>query len=154
MIHEILQDPDWASYENLFFFLSLGKYDTKIQTNQSNCHIEEFLILGELWKDHIEYLKKMVDILTLQFIGDRLSSFPMKIDPPVEYRIFVILYTTPNTGRLIGIGIRIITTSSNVSSLFAPCSEERLQKAMYLISRGLLNSYHHQIEQMFCTLPL
>ena len=154
MIHEILQDPDWASYENLFFFLSLGKYDTKIQTNQSNCHIEEFLILGELWKDHIEYLKKMVDILTLQFIGDRLSSFPMKIDPPVEYRIFMILYTTPNTGRLIGIGIRIITTSSNVSSLFAPCSEERLQKAMYLISRGLLNSYHHQIEQMFCTLPL
>ncbi len=125
MIHEILQDPDWASYENLFFFL-----------------------------DHIEYLKKEIDILTLQFIGDRLSSFPMDIDPPVEYRIFLILYTTPNTGRLIGIGIKIITTSSNVSSLFAPCSEERLQKAIYLISRGLLNSSHHQIEQMFCTLPI
>ncbi len=154
MIHEILQDPDWASYENLFFFLSLGKYDTKIQTNQSNCQIEEFLILGEPWKNHIEYLKKVIDIFTLQFIGERLSNFPLDIDPSVEYRIFVILYTTPNTGRLIGIGIRIITTSLSVSSMFAPCSEERLQKAMYLISRGLLNSSHHQIEQMFFTLPL
>ena len=154
MLHEILQDPDWASYENLFFFLSRGKYDTKIQTNQSNSHIEEFLILGEPWKNHIEYLESVINILTLQFIGDRLSIFPTDIDPSVEYRIFVILYTTPNVGRLIGIGIRIMTTSSNVSSLFAPCSEERLQKAMYLISRGLLNSSHHQIEQMFCTLPL
>ncbi|GAG89853.1 unnamed protein product, partial [marine sediment metagenome] len=60
MMHEILSDPDWGSYENLFFFLSLGKYDTTFVTNNSNFLIEEFLILGEPWKDQIEYLKTVI----------------------------------------------------------------------------------------------
>ena len=154
MIHEILQNPDWVSYENLFFFLSLGKYDTTMTTSELNFYIEEFLILGEPWKDQIEYLENIIGILTRKFIQRPNFNQLMILDPSIEFKIFVIIYLTPNTGRLIGIGIRIITINSDVSSIFAPCCEDRLQKAMYLISRGLLKSSHHKIEQIFCTLPL
>ncbi|MFX0084096.1 MAG: hypothetical protein ACFFAU_00345 [Candidatus Hodarchaeota archaeon] len=154
MMHEILQDPDWISYENLFFFLSLGKYDTTFLVSESNFHIEEFLILGEPWKDQIEYLENVIGILTQQFIRESEFNYLIKINSSIEFKIFVILYKTPNTGRLIGIGIRIVTNNSNISSMFAPCSEERLQKAMYLVSRGLLKSPYHMITQIFRTLPL
>jgi hypothetical protein len=154
MIHEILQNPDWVSYENLFFFLSLGKYDTSILVSESKIHIEEFLIIGEPWKDQIEYLENVIGILTQRFIRRSEFDHLVNFKSSIEFKIFAILYITPNTGRLIGVGIRLVTASSKISSTFAPCSEDRLQKAMYLISRGLLNSSYHKVEQIFCTLPL
>lgn len=154
MIHEILSDPDWVTYENLFFFLSIGKFDSTFVTRNSDSLIEEFLILGEPWKDQIEYLKSVIEILTEENIRNTHSKKNVYLDQSVDFRILIIVYTTPNTGRLIGIGIRIATDNSSISSTFATSSEDRLQKAMYLISRGILKSSHHKIEQAICVLPL
>ena len=154
MLHEILSDPEWVIFENLFFFLSLGKYDTTLVTTNSESLIEEFLILDEPWKDQIEYLKTVIEILTQETIRNTHSKQNLYLDKSVDFRIFIIIYTTPNTGRMIGIGIRIVTVNSSISSTFATSSEDRLQKAMYLISRGLLKSRYHKIEQNICVLPL
>ena len=154
MIHEILSDPEWVIFENLFFFLSLGKYDTTLVTTNSESLIEEFLILDEPWKDQIEYLKAVIEILTQETIRNTHSKQNLYLDKSVDFRILIIIYTTPNTGRMIGIGIRIVTVNSSISSTFATSSEDRLQKAMYLISRGLLKSRYHKIEQNICVLPL
>ncbi len=154
MIQKILSDPDWIQYENLFFFLSLGKFDSTFVTKTSESLIEEFLILGEPWKDQIEYLKTVIEILTQENIRTTHSKQNLYLDQSVDFRILIIIYTTPNTGRLIGIGIRIVTVNSSISSTFASSSEDRLQKAMYLISRGLLQSRYHKIVQNICVLPL
>jgi hypothetical protein len=154
MIHEILSDPDWVTYENLFFFLSLGKFDTTFVTKNSDSLIEEFLILGEPWKDQIEYLKTVIEILTQENIRTTHYKQELHLDQSIDFRILIIIYTTPNTGRMIGIGIRIVTVNSSISSTFATTSEDRLQKAMYLISRGLLKSRYHKIVQNICVLPL
>jgi hypothetical protein len=144
MIHEILQDPDWITYENLFFFLSLGKFDATFVTKKNpKVLIEEFLILGEPWKDQIEYLKTVIEILTQKNIRNTHSKHHLDLNQSVDFRILIVVYTTPNTGRLIGIGIRIVTANSSMASIFAASSEDRLQKAMYLISRGILKSSHH-----------
>ena len=154
MIHEILSDPDWITYENLFFFLSIGKFDTTFVTKNSESLIEEFLILGEPWKDQIEYLKTVIELLTQENIRNTHFKRNLYLDQSVDFRILIIIYTTPNTGRMIGIGIRIVTVNSSISSTFATTSEDRLQKAMYLISRGLLKSKYHKIGQDICVLPL
>ncbi|MFX0142198.1 MAG: hypothetical protein ACFFDN_51645 [Candidatus Hodarchaeota archaeon] len=141
-------------YENVFFFLSLGKYDALITSDYQTYRFEEFVIVIEKWKDHIEYFENLVQILNRRFIqvygsqNNKIATFPR------IFRIFFAIYTTQSTNQLLGLGLRIISPNSYASTVFASSPNDRLQKAMYLLSRGILTSSHHQIEQIESQIPL
>ncbi|MHA2243990.1 MAG: hypothetical protein ACXADY_03395 [Candidatus Hodarchaeales archaeon] len=156
MLSNFVQDSESILYENLFFWLTLGKYDTALCAKFRNYQHEEFVIVGEQWKDRIKYLENVISIQTQRFIKEykQESYFSRNTFFSVKFRIYFVIYTTPVTGRLLGLGIRIITPDTDTSTEFAMTPEDRLQKAMYLISRGLLRSYHHRIDQFECPIPI
>ncbi|MFW9903657.1 MAG: hypothetical protein ACFFFH_04950 [Candidatus Thorarchaeota archaeon] len=150
MLSSFVQDPESLLYENLFFFLSCGTYDKVLNADFMNYHYEEFFIVNEKWKDRVQYLEGIIPIQTQRFIRqeeNRDFSFST-----AEFQIFFIIYTV--TGRLIGLGIRIITADVNKLDALAISPEDRLRKTMYLLSRGLLQSFHHQIKQIECPIPI
>lgn len=154
MLSNFVQDPESILFENLFFWLSLGKYDTTTYADFRNYHYEEFIIVSDQWKDRIQYLENVIPIQTQRFIREQESQVGRKAFFPVDFRIFFVIYTTPAIGRLLGLGIRIITPDAKISTALAFNPEDRLQKSMYLLSRGLLRSFHHRIEQIECPIPV
>jgi hypothetical protein len=154
MLSNFVQDPKSILYENLYFWLSLGKCDTILCSKFKNYYYEELVIFDEPWKDKIDYLKKMISIQTQRFLRDQESYTSRNTFFSVDFRIFFVIYTTPAIGRLLGLGIRIITPESNTSASLAMTPEDRLQKIMYLLSRGLLRSFQHRIEQVECLVPV
>ncbi|MHA2226160.1 MAG: hypothetical protein ACXAC8_13195 [Candidatus Hodarchaeales archaeon] len=154
MLNNFIQDPENLSYEKLFFFLTSGKYDTQITTNNNECLIEEFAIVDEPWKDHISYLEQIIPILTQRFIRDQRFQVNLKENTAVDFHIYFVIYSTPDTGRLIGLAIRIVSPNIDLLTTFSSTPEDRLQKSMYLLSRGLLWSAHHRIDQITCPIPL
>ena len=154
MLNNFIQDPENLSYENLFFWLSLGKYDTIITTKNNESLVEEFTIVDEQWKDHISYLEQIIPILTQRFIRDQGFQVNIKLNTAVDFHIYFVIYSTPDTGRLIGLAIRIVSSNISFLTTFSNTPEDRLQKAMYLLSRGLLQSAHHKIDQISCPIPL
>lgn len=141
-------------YENLFFFLSLGKCDTIITNDHETYSFEEFIIVVEEWKDHIDYLENVVLISNRRFIHKCLSQNIKIAASPKIFRIFYVIYTNLSTGQLLGLGLRIISPDSFGLTAFASTPNDRLQKAMYLLSRGILSSPHHQIYQIESQIPL
>ena len=150
MLSSFVQDPDSLLYENLFFFLSCGTYDRVLNADFMNYFFEEFFIVNEDWKDRIKYLEEMIPVQTQRFIRQevRRSSSPST----TEFQIFFVIYTI--AGRLLGLGIRIITTDPDKLDALAISPEDRLRKTMYLLSRGLLQSFHHRINQIECPIPI
>lgn len=154
MLLNFVQDPESILYENLYFWLTLGKYNTVLCSEYKNYQYEEFVIVDELWKDRIEYLENVISIQIQRFLQDQESHISRTAFFSVDFRIFFVIYTTPTIGQLLGLGIRIITPEANTSTSLAITPEVRLQKTMYLLSRGLLRSIHHQIEQVECLVPV
>ena len=156
MQSNFVQDPESIQYENLFFWLSLGKYDTVVSNSFKNYHYEEFMIVSEEWKERVKYLENLIPIQTHRFIRELEGRMGNSVFFSVDFRIYFVIYTTSTTRQLLGLGIRIITPSgnSNVSSALALTPEDRLQKIMYLLSRGLLRSFHHRIDQIECPIPV
>lgn len=156
MLTNFVQDPESIQYENLFFWLTCGKYDTIVSNDFKNYHYEEFMIFGEEWKERIKYLENVIPIQTHRFIRELESRIGEKIFFSVDFRIYFVIYTNSTTGQLLGLGIRLLTPSGSpsVSSALASTPEDRLQKIMYLLSRGLLRSFHHRIEQIECPIPI
>ncbi len=114
---------------------------------------EEFIIDNKQWKDRIQCLEKIISIQTQHF-RDQEPFFSRNTFFSVNFQIFFIIYKTPATGRLLGLGIRIITPDNNTSIALAMTPEERVQKVMYLLSRGLLRSFYHRIEQVESPIPI
>ena len=104
--------------------------------------------MSEQWKDRIEYLESIIPIQTQRFIRQELS----RNSSPAEFQIFFVIYT--RGGRLLGLGIRLITPNLNRLTTFAATPEDRLRKTMFLLSRGLLQSFHHRITQIECPIPI
>ena len=140
-----VQDPESLLYDNLFFFLSCGTCDKVLNDDFMNYHCEEFFIVSEPWKDRIPYLSEIISIQTQRFIRQERKI-------TADFQIFFVIYTV--TGRLLGLGIRIITVDPDALDALAISPEDRLRKAMYLLSRGLLQSFHHRIEQIECPIPI
>ncbi len=133
MLNNFIQDPENLCYENLFFWLLIGKYDTIITTKTNECLVEEFVIVDEPWKDHISYLEQIIPILTQRFIRDRGFQITIKLNSVVDFNIFFVIYSTPDTGRLIGLAIRIVSPDISFLTTFSSTPDDRLQKAMYLL---------------------
>ncbi|MFX0181894.1 MAG: hypothetical protein ACFE95_02330 [Candidatus Hodarchaeota archaeon] len=149
-----LQDPLGIVYENLFFFLSLGKFDTVIRDDYDTYHYEEFVIVCEEWKDRIEYIENVVPVLSKRF--NQIYKFQNNkiVTNRRIFKIYFVIYTAQSTGHLLGFGLRIFTPDSYTSTAFANSPTDRLQKAMYLLSRGILISPHHQIDQIVSQIPI
>ncbi|UCG03415.1 MAG: hypothetical protein JSW11_05365 [Candidatus Heimdallarchaeota archaeon] len=148
MLSNFVQDPESLLYENLFFFLTCGTYDSVLSADFMNYYYEEFFIICEQWKDRIEYLESIIPIQTQRFIRQEFS----RNTSPVEFQLFFVIYTVE--GRLLGLGVRIVTPDSDRSTAFALTPEDRLRKTMFLLSRGLLQSFHHRIIQIECPVPI
>lgn len=149
MLSNFVQDPESLLYENLFFFLTCGTYDRVLSADFMNYHYEEFFIVSEQWKERIQYLEGIIPIQTQRFIRQLPSR---NIFFTAEFQIFFVIYTI--AGRLLGLGIRIITPDVDRASAFALTPEDRLRKTMFLLSRGLLQSFHHQIRQIESPIPI
>jgi len=147
-MQNLIQNPENLIFENLFFFLSLGKFDTIISKEYPNYLYEEFLIVSEPWKDHLSYFEEIIPILLDK---EQEKSF-QKEESFTE--INFVIYTAPMTGHLIGLGIRFFMTTNNHSPLLEVNQEHKLQKMMYLLSRGILNSNFHQISQIEIHIPV
>ncbi|MFX1507024.1 MAG: hypothetical protein ACFFDC_13095 [Promethearchaeota archaeon] len=151
MLSSFVQDPESLLYENLFFFLSCGTYDRILNADFMNYYYEEFFIVKtEDWKDRIQYLEKIIPIQTQRFIREEVIR--NSSHSTAEFQIFFVIYTV--LGRLIGLGIRIITADNEKLESLAMSPEDRLRKSMYLLSRGLLQSFHHRIKQIECPIPI
>jgi hypothetical protein len=150
MLSSFIQDPESLLYENLFFFLSCGTYDRVLNAYFMNYYYEEFFIVNEQWKDRIQYLEGIIPIQTQRFIRKKLSGKSGLSN--ADFQIFFVIYTV--IGRMIGLGIRIITSDADRLDTLAMIPEDRLRKAMYLLSRGLLQSFHHQMRQIECPIPI
>lgn len=149
MLSNFVQDPESLLYENLFFFLTCGTYDRVITADFMNYHYEEFFIVSEQWKERIHYLEGIIPIQTQRFIREELGR---KSFITAEFQLFFVVYTVE--GRLLGLGIRIITPDAERATALALTPEDRLRKTMFLLSRGLLQSFHHRIMQIECPIPI
>ncbi|MFX0013230.1 MAG: hypothetical protein ACFE98_01390 [Candidatus Hermodarchaeota archaeon] len=149
MIFNFIQDPESILYENLFFWLTVGKYDTILEGDLEGYHYEEFIIVKDEWKERILYLENIVPIQTQRFLRELGSINARKIFHNSHFKIYFVIYTV--VGRLIGLGLRIITRNNFYDLASTP--EDRLQKSMYLLTRGLLRSFYHRIDQIECSIP-
>ncbi|MHA1994476.1 MAG: hypothetical protein ACW97Z_08060 [Candidatus Hodarchaeales archaeon] len=141
----LLQDPHIVIYDNLFFGLSLGKFDI-IMITETYWTIEEFVIVRQVYKEGAAQLEAI-----LPYYSGKASNMISRSD----LRSFIensglfiqfINYSDLANRQLIGLGVRIISENKITLQAFGASSEDRIQKVMFLLSRGLLKSRFHRIE--------
>ncbi len=141
----LLQDPHLVIYDNLFFGLSLGKYDIKL-INESEWIIEEFVLVRQLYKDRLPQLELLLPYYTIKAYTMISTSENKKFLESSGLFIQFINYSDLTNRELIGLGLRITSNSKITLQTFGASSEDRIQKIMFLLSRGLLKSLFHRIE--------
>ena len=147
-MQNLIKNSENLIFENLFLFLSLGKFDTQFSKEFPNYLYEEFLIVSEPWKDHLAYFEEIILIL----LNKEQDILLRKEEPFTDIKF--VIYTAPMTGHLIGLGIRFFMTTNNPSPVLSLTQEHKLQKVMYLLSRGILNSNFHRISQLEIHIPV
>jgi hypothetical protein len=143
----ILQDPHLVIYDNLFFGLSLGKTDIYL-LSESNWISEESVVLRQIYTDRLHELKR---ILPYHFkVQNGMSAVSKNCHFIKHDGLFFqfIVYSDVTSRKLVGLSIKVTCKSKNVLEKFGKSSEDRLQKIMFLLSRGLLKSYFHRIEYL------
>jgi len=148
----ILQDPSVVIYDKLFFGLSLGKYDLHISIESGL--LEEFLIVREKYNNKLgliesilpNYMKKAYYEASYESQKQFLQSSGLIID--------FITYSNPKNNEIIALGLRIITNDRFALTFLGTSSENRIQKIMFLLSRGLLTSSFHQINHQSIVIEL
>ncbi|MHA1978265.1 MAG: hypothetical protein ACW98F_05355 [Candidatus Hodarchaeales archaeon] len=141
----LLQDPHIVIYDNLFFGLSLGKVDINM-VMESEWIIEESVIVRQVYKDRLAQLESILPYYTTNALllrtKNEIKSFIENSGLLVQF----INYSDSTNRELIGLGLRIISESNISLQSFGASSEDRVQKIMFLLSRGLLKSLFHMIE--------
>ena len=148
----LLQDPSVVIYDKLFFGLTLGNYDLHISTELGL--LEEFLIVREKYYSNLQlferilpnYMKKAFQDVSYEPQKQFLQSNGLIID--------FITYSNSKNNEIIGLSLRVITNDKFVLTFLGTSSENRIQKIMFLLSRGLLRSSFHQINQKSIVLKL
>ncbi|MHA1214383.1 MAG: hypothetical protein ACTSR2_09745 [Candidatus Hodarchaeales archaeon] len=150
MIQDFIQDPDNLEFENLFFFLSMGKFDSHLEYVTQNIPFEEFLIVREIYKPNLTYIETVISML----IEQELENKEMKYFESNHTKIQFVIYFTPVTNHFLGLGVRFLNSSHDYFGRTNVSIEHKLERAMYLLSRGLLNSRYHSIEQIVCQIQI
>ncbi|MHA1975108.1 MAG: hypothetical protein ACTSW1_19135 [Candidatus Hodarchaeales archaeon] len=150
MMQDFIQDPDNLEFENLFFFLSMGKFDEHIEHITHKDPFEEFLIVREIYKPNLAYIRTAISMLVEQ----QLKNKELKCLNPNHTKIQFVIYFTPITNHFLGLGVRFLNPVYDYFGRTNVSIEHRLERAMYLLSRGLLNSRYHSIEQIICQIQI
>ncbi len=142
----MLQDPHILIYDNLFFRLSLGKCDIRI-FKESEWFTEEYVLVRPVYQNRLVLLK---DILSSS--SDRLKRSISKengnfIEKSGQFIQF-INYSDITNRELIGLGLRITSNSKISPQILETLMEDRIQKIMFLLSRGMLKSQYHRIDYL------
>ena len=140
----LLQDPHIVIYDNLFFGLSLGKSDIRM-IMESKWIIEESVLVRQVYKDRLAQLRSILPYYSsnaLKEISSKTQSFIENSGLFIQF----INYSDLTNRELIGLGLRITSDSKIPLQVFGASSEDRVQKTMFLLSRGLLKSLFHWIE--------
>ncbi len=148
----LLQDPSVVIYDKLFFGLTLGNFDLHISTESGL--LEEFLIVREKYYSKLvllesilpNHMKKAYNEASYESQKQFLQSNGLIID--------FITYSDPKSNEIIGLSLRVITNDRFTLTFLGTSSENRIQKIMFLLSRGLLKSSFHQINQKSIKLKL
>ncbi len=150
MQENFIQDPEWIDYETLFFFLSHGKYDSSFSLVKKDHYLEEFHIFREQMKEKLQIVEEYIkfNINRVKHANSLFSTLYSTVD------IIFIRYVSSIDMRLLGIGTRIVTDDELSNRTFGRTPEDRLTKAMFLLSRGILCSNYHTISQLESTLPI
>ncbi len=148
----LLQDPSVLIYDNLFFGLTLGKYHLHVSTESGS--MEEFLIIREAYYCKLELLEKIIPNLMKK--AGNIATFSSQKPFFQSNRIIIdfIIYSNLNDRELLGLGLRVKAYDRMTLTFLGTSSENRLQKIMFLLSRGLLKSSFHQINQKCIVIDL
>ncbi len=144
---DLLHDPHLVIYDNLFFGLSLGKTDIYL-INESGWISEESVVVRPIFLDRLNELEK---ILPYHFKTQGGVSSIKKNHLFIKNEgLFIqyIIYSNSTSQKLVGLGIRVTAKSRTILQTFGRSSEDRLQKIMFLLSRGLLKSNFHRIKYL------
>ncbi|MHA1236790.1 MAG: hypothetical protein ACTSQ9_03905 [Candidatus Hodarchaeales archaeon] len=148
----LLQDPSVVIYDKLFFGLTLGKYDLHISTESGL--LEEFLIVREKHYCDLSLFERILPY-HLQKAFHEVSYEPQKQFLQSNGLIIdFITYSSSKNNEMIGLSLRVITNDKFALTFLGASSEKRIQKIMFLLSRGLLKSSFHQINQKSIKLKL
>ena len=148
----LLQDPSVLIYDSLFFGLTLGNYNLHVSTESGL--LEEFLIIREEYFNQLGLLENILPKLmknpdhavTCESQKQFYTSSGLIID--------FIIYSDLRNNEIIGLGLRIRASDRLALAFLGVSWENRIQKIMFLLSRGLLKSSFHQISQKAIVLEL
>jgi hypothetical protein len=141
----LLQDRLVVIYDKLFFGLTLGNYDLHISTELGL--LEEFLIVREKYYRKLETLERILRKNLEKANSEAFFNSQKQLLDSNGLIIDFITYSDPKNSEIIGLSLRIITKDKFTLSFLGTSSENRIQKIMFLLSRGMLKSSFHLINQ-------
>ena len=141
----LLQDPSIVIYDRLFFGLTCGKFDLHFSTESGL--LEEFIIIREKFCSNLALLEN--------FLPNQIGKAYYKASYESQKQflqqngliIDFIIYSSLKSNEIIGLSLRILANDKFALAFLGTSSESRIQKIMFLLSRGLLKSSFHQINQ-------
>ncbi len=148
----LLQDPSVLIYDKLFFGLTLGNYNLHVSTESGL--LEEFLIIRENYYSKLKLLEKI--LLDLLKKSDYAATYESQKQFFQSNRLIIdfIIYSNLKNNDLLGLGLRVRVYDRLTLAFLGSSSENRIQKIMFLLSRGLLISSFHQINQKAIVIEL
>ena len=141
----ILQDPLVLIYDKLFFELSLGNFNLRV-TAKSGL-LEEYFIIREEYYSKLGLLEKILPFHTEKSYYASVCNSEEHAFKCSRLLIDLIIYTNVRNNELFCLGLRVHSFCKLTLSLLGASSKCHIQKIMFLISRGLLKSPYHQINQ-------
>ncbi|NHJ01623.1 MAG: hypothetical protein EAX86_05740 [Candidatus Heimdallarchaeota archaeon] len=150
LLGNFIRDPEWINYETLFFLLTLGKYDSIFTFNSDNIFIQEFSIFIENIKSKLDHIEEIIKQEISKFIQKTHQYSTASETMHIEFLHYVSLLD----GSFLGLGLRMSTDDKLMRLSFGYTPESRLERAMFLLSRGILQSNYHSISQIEYSLPI
>jgi hypothetical protein len=120
--------------------LLVGRYDIHLLNQRSEQLIEEFVIVRQIYRDKKLKIKMELNNQNNNYLKEKDDRTP---DLVIRY----ITYSSKKNGDFIGLGVRIFPRDKTTLEVFGNSYEMRIQKILFLLSRGLLESLFHTIEQ-------
>ena len=97
----------------------------------------------DLYREHVSLIAIEINKLLAESVSDKKIWTKTKV-----------IYSDLNSNEILGLGLRIRALDRLTLAFLGDSSENRIQKIMFLLSRGLIKSSFHQINQKAIVLEL
>ena len=141
----LLQDHLVVIYDNLFFGLTLGNYDLHLTTESGL--LEEYLIVRDKYSYKLQAIERILRTNLEKANSKSILDTKKQLLNFNGLIIDFITYSNPKNKEIIGLSLRVITNDRFNLTFLGNYSENRIQKIMFLLSRGLIKSSFHIINQ-------